>query len=231
MPKTIGIIGGMSPESTIEYYQHIVHTYTERCGDHAYPEIIIYSVSFEQYIKWPAEGRWDLIIEGLSEAAQRLEAAGAEVILIATNTMHIVFDRVQAAVSVPMLNLLEVVGDAILSKGLDTVGLLGTRYTMEAEELYPEALGRKGIRVVVPEAEGREYVNRVIYEELIRGEIREESRRGYLEIIGKMADRGAQGIILGCTEIPLLVKEEDTDLHLFDTTILHAEAALEFAMR
>ena len=230
MPKTIGIIGGMSPESTIEYYQHIIHTYIEKFGDHAYPKILIYSVSFEPYIHWPAEGRWDLIAEGLSEAARRLEAAGAEIILIATNTMHIVFDQVQKAVGVPMLNLLEVVGEAIRAKGLDTVGLLGTRYTMEAEKLYPEALAEKGIRVVVPDEPGREFVNRVIYQELIEGEIRDESRRGYLKIIREMADRGAQGIILGCTEIPLLVKEEDAGLPLFDTTRLHAEAALEWAL-
>ncbi|NQS96864.1 MAG: amino acid racemase [candidate division Zixibacteria bacterium] len=220
----------MSPESTIEYYQYIVRTYTQRFGDHAYPEIIIYSVSFEQYIEWPAQGRWDLIAEGLSTAAKRLESAGTDFIIIATNTMHIVFDQVQASVNVPMINLLEVVGDAILKKGLNTVGLLGTRYTMEAEDLYPKALSKKGITVVIPDESGRDFVNRVIYDELIKGEIREESHRGFLKVILEMAERGAQGVILGCTEIPLLVKAEDTPLVLFDTTLLHAEAALGFAL-
>ena len=230
MPKTIGIIGGMSPESTIDYYQYIVRTYTERFGDHAYPEIVIYSVSFEQYIKWPAQGRWDLIAEGLSTAAKRLESAGADFIIIATNTMHIVFDQVQASVNVPMISLLEVVGNAILEKGLNTVGLLGTRYTMEAEDLYPKALAKKGINILIPDESGRNFVNRVIYDELIKGEIREESRRGFLKVILEIAGEGAQGVILGCTEIPLLVKEKDTPLILFDTTLLHAEAALRFSL-
>lgn len=229
MHKKIGIIGGMSPESTIEYYSHIVHTYSKRFGNQAYPEIIIYSVSFEPYIHWPGEGRWDLIAKGLSEAAQSLEAAGAEVILIATNTMHLVFDQVQAAVDVPMINLLSAVGEAVYAKGLQTVGLLGTSYTMEAL-LYPEALAKMGIKVITPDFEDRKYINRVIYKELVQGEIQAKSRQGYLKIIRKLAERGAQGVILGCTEIPLLINEKDTDLPLFDTTILHAAAALEFSL-
>jgi aspartate racemase len=229
MHKRIGILGGMSPESTIEYYQYITHTYTQRFGDYGYPEVIIYSVSFQPYVDWPNEERWDLVAQGLSQAAQSLEAAGADFIIIATNTMHLVLDQVQASVHIPVLSLLDVVAEASLAKGIKTVGLLGTRFTME-KNLYQDVLARKGITVVVPDPDDREYVNRVIYDELVAGKIRAESRAGYVEIIKKLAARGAQGIILGCTEIPLLVSEADAGLPLFDTTMLHAEAALNYAV-
>jgi aspartate racemase len=229
MHKKIGIIGGMSPESTVEYYRYITRTYTERFGDYGYPEVIIYSVSFQPYVDWPTEDRWDLVAQGLSAAAQRLEAAGADIILIATNTMHLVFEEVQASVSVPMLSLLDAVGEAILARGMKTVGLLGTQFTME-KTFYPDALAPKGISVLVPEADDREYVNRVIYEELVAGQIREASRAGFVAVVDRMAARGAEGVILGCTEIPLLVSEADVGMPLFDTTAIHAEAALRYAV-
>ncbi len=229
MHKKIGILGGTSPESTVEYYQYITRTYTERFGDYGYPEVIIYSVSFQPYVDWPNQDRWDLVAQGLSEAAQKLESAGADLIVIATNTMHLVFDQVQASVTVPMLSLLDAVGDAILARGFDTVGLLGTRFTME-KTFYQDALTRKGITVLVPDAQDREFVNAVIYDELVAGQIRAESRAGYVAIIEKLAERGAEGIILGCTEIPLLVNEEDAGMPLFDTTVIHAEAALNYAL-
>jgi aspartate racemase len=229
MHKKIGILGGMSPESTVEYYQYITRTYTERFGDYGYPEVIIYSVSFQPYVDWPNQDRWDLVAQGLSEAALKLESAGADLIVIATNTMHLVFDQVQASVTVPMLSLLDAVGDAILARGIETVGLLGTRFTME-KTFYQDALTRKGIIVLVPDEQDREYVNAVIYGELVAGQIRAESRAGYVAIINKLAERGAEGIILGCTEIPLLVNEEDAGMLLFDTTVIHAEAALNYAL-
>ncbi len=219
----------MSPESTVEYYQYITRTYTERFGDYGYPEVIIYSVSFQPYVDWPNQDRWDLVAQGLGEAAQKLEAAGADLIVIATNTMHLVFDQVQANVTVPMLSLLDAVGDAILARGIETVGLLGTRFTME-KAFYQDALTRKGITVLTPDEQDREYVNAVIYDELVAGQIRAESRAGYVAIIKKLAERGAEGIILGCTEIPLLVNEEDAGMVLFDTTVIHAEAALNYAL-
>ncbi|HEY84017.1 MAG TPA: aspartate/glutamate racemase family protein [Chloroflexi bacterium] len=227
--KKIGILGGMSPESTAEYYQFITRRYTERFGDYGYPEIIIYSVSFQPYVDWPGAERWDLVAQGLGEAAQRLEAAGADFIIIATNTMHLVFNEVQTSVKTPMLSLLDVVGDAILEKGLKTVGLLGTKFTME-KPLYHNALAKKGITVLVPNANDREYVNQVIYDELVAGNIRDESRAGYVEIINKLTQQGAEGVILGCTEIPLLVSESDAGLPLFNTTLIHAEAALDYAL-
>jgi aspartate racemase len=229
MHKRIGILGGMSPESTVEYYRYITRTYTERYGDYGYPEILIYSVSFQPYVDWPAEGRWDRVAEGLSAAARRLEAAGADFIVIATNTMHIVVDEVQAAVSVPVLSLLDAVGDAIRAQGLQAAGLLGTRFTME-KRFYADALAEKGIRVLIPEADERRFVDDVIYHELVSGEIREASRSRFVEIIEGLAARGAQGVILGCTEIPLLVREQDVDVPLFDTTTIHAEAALTYAL-
>ena len=142
--KRIGILGGMSPESTVAYYEYITRSYTERFGDYGYPEILIYSVSFQPYVDWPNAERWDLVAQGLSDAAQSLVAAGADLILIATNTMHIVFDQVQASVDVPMLSLLDAVGEAILGEGLTTVGLLGTRFTME-KTFYQESLARRAL--------------------------------------------------------------------------------------
>ena len=230
MHKRIGILGGMSPESTVAYYEYITRTYTERFGDYGYPEVLIYSVSFQAYVDWPNQDRWDLVADGLSQAAQKLVAAGADVILIATNTMHLVFDEVQARVEVPVLSLLEATAEAIQGRGLSTVGLLGTRFTME-KSFYQDALARHGISTLVPDAGDRAYVNRVIYDELVAGQIRDESRAGYLAIIRKLAEQGAQGIVLGCTEIPLLVDEASAGIPLFDTTQIHAEAALNYAIQ
>jgi aspartate racemase len=229
MHKKIGILGGMSPESTIAYYEHITHTYTERFGDYGYPEIIIYSVSFQPYVDWPQQERWDLVAQGLGEAARKLEAAGADFIVMATNTMHLVFDEVQASIQVPMLSLLDAVSEAILAGGIKKVGLLGTKYTME-KTFYQDALGQRGITVLVPDAEDRQYVNAVIYDELVAGRVRDESRRGLIAVISRLEERGAQGVILGCTEIPMLVNETDAGMRLFDTTAIHAEAALRYAV-
>ena len=229
MHKTIGILGGMSPESTQEYYKYITRTYTSRYGDHGYPEIILYSVSFQPYIDWPKDGRWDLVAQGLAQAAQRLQAAGADFVIIATNTMHIVIDQVRAQVGIPVLSLLDAVADAILALGMSTVGLLGTRFTME-NPFYQDALAPRGISVLVPDEKGRQLVNGIIYDELVAGQIRDESRGEFVAIIRTLAARGAEGVILGCTEIPLLVNESDAGLPLFDTTAIHAEAALKYAM-
>jgi aspartate racemase len=229
MHKRIGILGGMSPESTVAYYEYITRTYTQRYGDYGYPEVLIYSVSFQPYVDWPNQDRWDLVADGLSQAAQKLAAAGADLILIATNTMHLVFDEVQARVEVPMLSLLDATAEAIRARGFHTVGLLGTRFTME-KGFYQDALARQGISTLVPDADDREYVHRVIYDELVAGQIRDESRAGYVAIIRKLVERGAEGIILGCTEIPLLVDEASAGVPLFDTTQIHAEAALTYAI-
>jgi aspartate racemase len=229
MHRTIGILGGMSPESTIAYYEHITRACAERFGDYGYPPIIIYSVSFQPYVDWPNADRWDLVAQGLSQAACRLVGAGADFVIIATNTMHLVFDQIQASVDVPVLSLLDAVADATHTQGLDTVGLLGTRFTM-GKGFYQDALGRHNIRVLVPDAHDQDYVNRVIYEELVAGQLHPASRQGYLDVIRRLEDQGAQGVILGCTEIPLLIDESDAGLPLFDTTAIHAEAALQYAI-
>jgi aspartate racemase len=227
--KRIGILGGMSPESTIEYYQYITRGYTARFGDYAYPEVVIYSVSFQSYVDWPEQNRWDLVAQGLSEAGRHLQSAGAELLLIATNTMHLVVDQVRDAVDIPVLSMLDVVADACLARGMSTVGLLGTRFTME-KSFYQDALARKGLTVLVPGAEERACVNRVIYDELVAGTIRDRSRAEFVSIVQNLATRGAEGVILGCTEIPLLIRDEDVDLPLLDTTALHAQAALDYAL-
>jgi aspartate racemase len=229
MHKTIGLLGGMSPESTVEYYRYITRTYTERFGDYSYPPILIHSVSFQPYVDWPNQGRWDLVGKGLSEAARHLEAGGAEFIVIATNTMHIVVDEVKAGVGIPVLSLLEVVGEAALNQGMQTVGLLGTQFTME-HGFYQNALNSKGIEVLVPGEDDRRFINDTIYNELVKGIIQDEARERFVEIVGELAGRGAQGVILGCTEIPLLIGEGDVEVPLLDTTTLHAEAALQYAI-
>lgn len=229
MHKRIGIIGGMSPESTTEYYTHITRGYTQRYGDHGYPEILIFSVSFQSYVDWPEQGRWDLVAEGLGNAAKRLEAAGADFVLIATNTMHKVVESVRVHTNVPVLSLLDATAEAVANAGLSVVGLLGTRFTME-DTFYPQALARRGIQVLVPDPPDREFVNRVIYEELVAGQIRDASRDGYVAVVERLIRKGAQGVIMGCTEIPLLLSGTPVGIPLFDTTAIHAEAALRYAV-
>ena len=230
MYKTIGILGGMSPESTVAYYEYITRTYTSEFGDYGYPQVLIYSVSFQTYVDWPEADRWDLVAEGLSKAARALEAAGADFVLISTNTMHIVFDEVAASINVPMLSLLDAVGDAIERRGMKTVGLLGTAFTM-GESFYQETLAERRITFLVPGSADRAVVNDVIYDELVAGRILDESRQAFLRIIQDLGTRGAEGVILGCTEIPLLVSEQAAALPLFDTTEIHADAALRYAIQ
>ena len=229
MHKRIGILGGMTPESTVTYYQHIVHRYHERHGNHAYPEIVIYSVSFQQFEDWMEAGQWDAIGAALADGLRRLHAAGADFAVIATNTMHLLFDRLAAESPIPLISIVDATSNAIERAGLRTVGLLGTRFTME-KTFYADGLARRGIRSIVPDASDRADIHRVIMEELSVGRLAEESRRRYLGIIDTLVARGAQGIVLGCTEIPLLVRPEHTTVPLFDTAVLHAEEALECAI-
>ena len=229
MHKKIGILGGLSPESTVSYYEYITRTYTERFGDYGYPEVIIYSVNFQNYVDWGDAGEWNSIAQDMINAARALEQAGADFGIIAANTMHIAFDEVQAAVKIPFLHLVDATAEAIKAKGFSNVGLLGTKFTMN-EPFYRERLSAKRINAIVPEASDREEVDRVIYEELVRGRILDESRKRFVEIISGLSQSGAEGVILGCTEIPLLVSEKDSSLPLFDTTTIHAQKALEYAI-
>jgi aspartate racemase len=229
MHKTIGIIGGMSHESTVTYYEHIHRTYYERFGSTDYPIIIIYSVPFSECVRWTKNNLWDEAAQALLQAVKALHAAGADFTLIATNTMHIVFDRVAEASRIPLLSIIDVTAKAIKKKGYNKVGLMGTARTME-HAFYRERLEKHGVAALVPDSDDRALIDRMIYEELTAGKILPESRDAFLRIIQRLKESGSQGIILGCTEIPFLVRPEDADLPLFDTTRIHAEAALEFAL-
>jgi aspartate racemase len=229
MHKRIGILGGLSPESTTTYYQHITRTYTERFGDYGYPEIIIYSVCFQKYVDWGNSGLWTEIAKDMINAARNLVQAGADFGIIATNTMHIVFDEVQAAVDIPFLHIIDATAETIKACDMSKVGLLGTKFTM-SEPFYKERLAANGVTAIVPDTSAQEDVDRAIYEELVRGHIVEKTRERFVEIIEKLGESGAEGIILGCTEIPLLVSEEDSSLPLFNTTTIHAEKTLRYSI-
>ncbi len=227
--KKIGILGGMSPESTTLYYEHITRTYTARFGNYGYPEILIYSVNFQKFVDWQHNGQWNEAARAMAEALGRLHLAGADFGLIATNTMHIVFDEVQRAVPMPLLSIVEATAEAIVGARLRSIGLLGTVFTM-SERFFRDGLERSGITALVPELSEQQQMNRVIYEELCRGEIRPASRQLFLEIVERLRGRGAEGIVLGCTEIPLLLEPQHCDLPLFNTALLHAGQALNFAL-
>lgn len=230
MKKRIGIIGGLSPESTVSYYLYITRNYAERFGNYDYPEIIIYSVNLENYHKWRSINRWDLIIDDLVSCFNKLKNAGADFGLIATNTMHKVYDQVANIVELPIINIIDETAHRAKELGLNTLGLLGTRYTM-SDGFYQERLSKYDIEALVPDSEQQEIVHKVIVDELVKGHFLEKSKIKYIEIVQELISRGAQGIILGCTEIPLLVKQEDIKIKLLDTAIIHAEAALKTAIK
>ncbi|ACL06551.1 aspartate racemase [Desulfatibacillum aliphaticivorans] len=229
MKQKIGIVGGLSPESTVSYYLYITRTYAERFGGYDYPEIIIYSVNLKKYHAWRSDDRWDLIADDLAASFQKLKSAGAEFGLIATNTMHKVFDLVAEKAGLPLINIIDETAGKAKELGLNKLGLLGTRYTM-SDGFYQNRLSRFGLETVAPNPEQQEIIHNIIVEELVRGRFLEESKKIYLEIMEDLASQGAQGVILGCTEIPLLVKQEDLSAPLLDTAIIHAEAALKYAL-
>ncbi|MEW6524956.1 MAG: aspartate/glutamate racemase family protein [Bacillota bacterium] len=227
--QRIGILGGLSAESTTYYYERITRGYIRRFGKPRYPEIIIYSVTFDEYARWQERGEWDRSAEHMAACIQKLALAGADFALIASNTMHLVLPAVAARVPIPILSIVDCVAGSIRAAGLDRVALLGTIFTM-TQAFYPEGLAQHGIECLVPDKRERALVNRVIYQELVRGAISDESRAAYLEVVDGLARQGAQGVIIGCTEIPLLLRQEDTFLPLFDSAAIHADAALERAL-
>ena len=229
MHKKIGILGGLSPESTVIYYKRIVRRYQQMFGDHSYPEVIIYSVSFQRFIDRMAEEKWDEIMEEMVNAILSLSAAGADFAVIATNTMHIIFDKVQKKSPIPLISIIEATAEAIKKEGMDTVGLLGTRFTME-KEFYKKELANYGVKTLIPEKENRIYIDKVVFENLCGGIIKPDSRKKFLRIIRDLVQRGAQGIVLGCTEIPLLINQQHTSVKLFDTATIHADNALKLAI-
>lgn len=227
--KTIGLLGGMSWESTVSYYRIVNTVVKERLGGLHSARCLLYSVDFQEIEACQSAGDWGRSALLLGAAAQNLEKGGADFIVICTNTMHKVAPSIQAAVSIPLLHIADVTAAEILGHGLRSVGLLGTRYTME-EDFYCGRLRRQGLEVLIPDAPERDTINRVIFEELCLGEIREDSRKKFQAVVAGLAKRGARGVILGCTEIGLLLRPEDADLPLFDTTVLHAAAAANLAL-
>ena len=227
--RTIGLIGGMSWESSAEYYRIINQQVRDRLGPLRSAQMLLYSVDFGPVEQAQHAGRWDDAALILQDAARRLQAGGADCIVLCTNTMHLVAPQIEAAVSVPFLHIADAAGAAAVKAQTLTVGLLGTAFTME-QDFLKARLAAQGLNVLVPDAQERRAVHRIIYEELCVGVISEASRQVYQQAIANLAARGAQAIILGCTEIGLLIKPEHSDLPLLDTTELHAQAAVAFAL-
>jgi aspartate racemase len=228
--KCIGLIGGMSWESTIPYYRHINEAVKVRLGGLHSAKVILFSVDFHDIEQLQHAGKWDEAGTMLADAAKALERAGADFIVLCTNTMHRVAPAIEAAVRIPLLHIADPTAQAIKRAGLHTVGLLGTRFTME-QAFYRDRLQQDhGINVLVPEAADREAVHRIIYEELCLGRVEDASRDVYRVVMARMVAKGAQAVILGCTEISLLVAATDAAVPLFDTTAIHARAAAEHAL-
>ena len=228
--KTIGLIGGMSWESTVTYYKIINETVKEKLGGLHSAKCILYSVDFQEIEECQANGNWEKSGEILGEAANNLEKAGVDFIVICTNTMHKVVNQIKEKISIPILHIAEMTAEKILEKGLKNIALLGTKYTME-QDFYKSKLIEKGINVIIPDKNDIEIINEVIYDELCLGIINSNSKKKFLEIVDKLRNKGSEGIILGCTEIGLLIKNEDTDVPLFDTAIIHAEQAAIYCIK
>lgn len=228
--KTIGLLGGMSWESSATYYRIMNEAVKERLGGLHSAQLLMHSFDFAEIAALQRADRWDLAAAQLCEAAQRLERGGADLLLIGTNTMHKLADEVAAAVQIPLIHIADPTGEAIKAQGLTKIGLLGTAYTMEQAFYKQRLVERFGLEVIVPEEQERKLVHDVIFQELCLGQVRPESRQAYQEIMERLVERGAQGIILGCTEIGLLVSEGDATVPLFDTTQIHAQRAVELAL-
>lgn len=228
--KTLGLLGGMSWESTVSYYRLLNEAVKERLGGFHSARVVLWSVDFAELERLLERGDWDGVAAALVAPARTLEAAGAELLVICTNTMHEIAPRIEAAIGIPLLHIVDPTAEAIRAAGHRTVGLLGTRFTMEQAFFKERLRERHGLAAIVPPGADREIVHRVVFDELCLGRIREESRAEYRRIMAGLVERGAEAIILGCTEIALLVSPEDATVPLFDTTALHARAAAEWAL-
>lgn len=228
--KTIGLLGGMSWESTIGYYRAINEGVKEVLGGFHSAKIMLYSVDFDPIEKMLSQGDWDGTARILTVAAQKLQVAGADFLVICTNTMHRVAPQIEAAIEIPLLHIADATAQRLIDDGIRKVGLLGTAYTMEQEFYMGRLQRRHGLEVVIPDAEDRELVHDVIFNELCMGKIETRSRERFLDIIHRLVQEGAEAVILGCTEIGMLVRQKDTDSKLYDTTVIHAEKAVESAM-
>jgi aspartate racemase len=227
--KTIGLIGGMSWESTVPYYRLINEAIKARLGGLHSAKIVLYSVDFHEIEQWQRAGDWDAAGRSLARVASTLQSAGADLLVLCTNTMHKVAPAIEAAVSIPLLHVVDATAADIRAAGFHKVGLLGTRFTME-QAFYTDRLKQCGLQVLTPDQASRDIVHRVIYEELCLGAIRDESRDFYRSVMADLVERGAEAIILGCTEISMLVGAGDATVPLFDTTRIHARKAVEMAL-
>ena len=227
--KTIGLIGGMSWESTVTYYQIINEIVKERLGGYHSAKVLLHSVDFHEIEEPMSRGDWAKCADILSVAAQGLEKAGAACILICTNTLHKVAPEIERGISIPILHIAQAVSEALKAHGIKKAALLGTKYTMQ-QDFYKDILASNGIEVIIPDEADMELINRVIFQELCLGIISGQSKQEYLRIIGDLGKKGAQGVILGCTEIGLLIRQEDTMLPVFDTTLIHAQKAAGFSL-
>jgi len=229
--KTIGLIGGMSWESTAEYYRIINEAVKERLGGFHSAKIVMYSVDFKEIRELQLEAGGDETTNLMIDAARRVERGGADFVLICTNTMHEMAEEVEASISIPLLHIADVTAERIISSGLKKVGLLGSAFTMEQDFYKGRLIDKYGLEVVIPSQIERQVVDNIIFNELCLGEIKDSSREQIKTIMGNLVDDGAQGIILGCTELPSLIKQKDCSVPLFDTTAIHAKAAAEYAFR
>jgi len=228
--KVIGLIGGMSWNSTLEYYRIINESFTRRLGGLHSASLALYSLDFDEIQRAQHEGRWDDITRVLVDAGNAVKRAGADFLVICTNTMHKVADDVEEKVGLPLLHIVDVTGDAIKERGLHRIGLLGTRFVM-TEPFYQERLrDRFAIELLVPGEDDMDTIHQIIYNELCAGKIKASSRRVCADIMSRLVDEGAEGIVLGCTELPLLIQPSDIHAPIFDTTRLHAEAAVNLAL-
>lgn len=228
--KTIGLIGGMSWESSIEYYRILNEKIKEKLGGLHSAQCILSSVDFGPIEQWMRENQWDKITDHLCKVAKNLEKAGANLIIICTNTMHKLLDAIQSTVKIPIYHIADAAADKIKELGLTKIGLLGTRFTMEGDFYKKRLLDQHHIEVIVPSHDERREVDHIIFEELVLGKITDPAREVYKQVILNLQKNGAQGVILGCTEIPLLIKPQDSPIPVFDTTQLHAEFAIKKAL-
>jgi aspartate racemase len=227
--KKIGLIGGISWVSTADYYSFINKGINEKLGGLNFAECIIYSFNYADIKKNNDAGDWDKTLSMLTKAALGLKSCGAEAILLCANTMHLIADKLEENIKLPVINIASVTADAISKDKIEKVGLLGTKFTMEMD-FFKSKLSQQNITTVIPDEDDRAFIHHTIFEELGRGLVLEETKKRYLSIIDKLVSQGAQGIILGCTEIPLLIKQEDINVPAYDTTLIHSKAAIEFMM-
>ena len=228
--KKIGLIGGITPESTVLYYQILNRLNANQLGKTHSAELILTSFDFGQISQLVEEGRWDLLNKKMAEAGTNLENAGASCILICANTMHLCIDAVRKVVGIPVIHIADSTAKEIQKKGIQKVALLGTKYTME-KDFFRDILNKHEIETIIPDVEERDEIHRIIYDELAQGEFKKSSKEKYLKIIDSLILNGAEGIVLGCTEIPLLINQNDVSLPIFDTTRIHAAAGFEFATK